>query len=172
MSPRPPRGTRLSVEQLEARDTPAFVTPPGFPPPLAVSGFRDGSVTLFAPILSTGQFSPTITSRVVPFPGFTGVVRTAFADVNGDLVPDLIAVTGPGARAQLTVIDGRDQVTRLVAPIDPFNDPAFFGGAFVAAGDLNHDGRAEIIVAPDVGGGPRVVVFSVVGNSLVLRRSF
>jgi hypothetical protein len=172
MSSRSASAARLSVEQLETRDTPAFVTPPGFPAPLAASGLINGSVVLFAPIFGTGLYSTTTTSVVIPFPGFTGVVRTAAGDVNGDQVPDLIAVTGPGGPVRMTVIDGRDQFTRLVLPVDPFLDPAFVGGAFVASGDINFDGRDEIILSADVGGGPRVVVFSLLGNVLVGRQSF
>jgi hypothetical protein len=42
--------------------------------------------------------------------------------------------------------------------LQPF-EGAFTGGVFVAAGDLTGDGRSEIVVTPDMGGGPRVLVF-------------
>ena len=38
------------------------------------------------------------------------------------------------------------------------------GGANVAAGDIDGDGRAEIIVGTERGGGPRVVVFRILAN--------
>jgi hypothetical protein len=42
--------------------------------------------------------------------------------------------------------------------VAPF-EAAFTGGVFVAAGDIDGDGKAEVVVTPDEGGGPRVLVF-------------
>src|SRR5207244_375169 len=47
---------------------------------------------------------------------------------------------------------------------------AFTGGVFVAAGDLNGDGRAEIVTGAGAGGGPHVKVFG--GPNLTEIRSF
>src|SRR5262249_55301304 len=38
--------------------------------------------------------------------------------------------------------------------------PTFTGGLFVAAGDTNGDGKADIIAGAEKGGGPQVTVFS------------
>ena len=94
-----------------------------------------------------------------PFPGLGVDVRSATADVNGDGVPDMIFVTGPGTPVRFTVISGTDGTTVLVPATDPFGGD-FTGGAFVAAGDLNLDGRAEFAFTPDQGGGPNVVIYS------------
>jgi hypothetical protein len=49
----------------------------------------------------------------------------------------------------------------VIPPTSPFaGSEGFTGGGFVSAADIDHDGRAEIIVSPDQGGGPRVTVFS------------
>ncbi len=93
-----------------------------------------------------------------PFPGFTGGVRVAVADVNGDEVPDLIAGTGPGVVTEVRVIDGADRVTELFS-VQPFED-GFTGGVYVAAGDVNGDGTPDIAISPDEGGGPRVRLYS------------
>jgi FG-GAP repeat protein len=48
--------------------------------------------------------------------------------------------------------------------------PAFTGGVFVAAGDIDGDGLADIVTGADAGGGPHVVAFS--GADLHVLRSF
>ncbi|MCZ2340415.1 MAG: VCBS repeat-containing protein, partial [Bacteroidales bacterium] len=93
---------------------------------------------------------------IAPFPGFTGEVRIASADVNGDGVPDLIAGAGPGGGPRVRVLDG---VTfQTIADIFAF-EPTFTGGVYVAAGDFNKDGYAEIVIGAGEGGGPRVQVY-------------
>jgi hypothetical protein len=39
-------------------------------------------------------------------------------------------------------------------------DLTFTGGVFVGAGDVNGDGRDDVITAPGAGGGPHIKVFS------------
>ncbi len=90
-------------------------------------------------------FGPGVTTRVV------------LADVTGDGVPDAVYASGPGVRARVVVIDG---LTGKVA-FDwlPF-EPSYTGGALVAAGDVDGDGRADVAVTADLTGGARVVVYS------------
>src|SRR5262249_51470211 len=90
-------------------------------------------------------------------PGFRGGVRVALADVSGDGVPDIITAPGPGGGPNLRAFDG--QTGAMSRNFFAF-DPGFTGGLFVAAGDLNSDGQADIVVGADAGGGPRVTVFS------------
>src|SRR5205823_12235456 len=98
---------------------------------------------------------------LTPFGTFAGNVRTAVADVNGDGVQDTIVASGPGITVRFAVISGKDNATVLVPPTSPFGgSESFTGGAFVAAADIDHDGRAEIILSPDLGGGPRVTIVS------------
>lgn len=90
------------------------------------------------------------------FGGFTGGVRVATGDFNADGVVDIAYGTGAGIANAVKVLDGKTRTHLLV--LQPF-EPAFDGGVFVAAGDVTGDGRPELIVSPDLGGGPRVRVF-------------
>jgi uncharacterized delta-60 repeat protein len=135
--------------------------PPAPPPPSVLVPAPGGQVHRFD-LGPDGKFQDAASMN--PFPGFTGEVRTAAADVNGDGFDDLIFVTGPGTPVRFTVISGKDGSTVLVPPTDPFGGD-FTGGAFVAAGDLGADVRtgnvrARVVLAPDMGGGPNVVIFS------------
>ncbi len=91
-----------------------------------------------------------------PFDTFTGGVRVATGDFNGDGVNDLVVGTGPGAPTNVSIIDGKTD--GIIVSFAPF-EPSFTGGVFVAAGDLTGDGVPELVVTPDQGGGPRVRVF-------------
>jgi hypothetical protein len=91
------------------------------------------------------------------FPGFTGGVRVTSADFNNDGVADLVAGTGPGQATQVVVLDGKSQA--VLTTISPF-EAAFTGGVFVAAGDIDGDGTADLAITPDEGGGPRARIFS------------
>jgi uncharacterized delta-60 repeat protein len=140
---------------------------------LAVSGATNGSVKVFAPTPATGQYATTPAATLTPFSGFTGNVRAAVADVNGDGFGDTIVVTGPGtAPVRFTVISGADNTTVLVPPTDPFGNATFNGGGFVSAGDFNNDGRAEWVITPDQGGGPNVVIYSLVGTTATVQKTF
>jgi hypothetical protein len=63
----------------------------------------------------------------------------------------------------MAVVSGKDGHL-LVPPTDPFGDANFTFGAFVTAGDIDHDGRAEWVVTPELRGGPRVVIFHLLAN--------
>src|SRR5205814_9948415 len=43
-------------------------------------------------------------------------------------------------------------------------DTNFVAGGYVTAGDIDHDGRAEWVVTPELQGGPRVVIFHLLAN--------
>ena len=103
--------------------------------------------------------NPTI---LVPFGKFTGGVRTAAADFNGDGTADLVVGTGPGSATLVRIFDGITHAELF--SIAPF-EAAFTGGVYVAAGDINGDGKADLVITPDEGGGPRVRVFN--GNGFV-----
>jgi hypothetical protein len=89
-------------------------------------------------------------------PGFRGGVNVAVGDVNGDQKADLVVGTGVGGGPDVKVFDGATG-----GLLDSFfaYEPSFRGGVNVAAGDLNGDGRADVVTGTGVGGGPRVQAF-------------
>ncbi len=91
---------------------------------------------------------------------FSGGVRVATADFNGDGFEDYVLGSGPGGPSTVRILDGRTGATLFNAT--PF-ELSFTGGVYVAAGDLNGDKTADLVVTADVGGGPRVLVYSGVG---------
>lgn len=95
-------------------------------------------------------------AKYQPFPGWTGEVRVASADVTGDGFTDLIAGVGKGGGPRVVIIDG---VTGSV--VDDFFafEDTFTGGVYVAAADVNGDGKADLIIGAGEGGAPRVQVY-------------
>ncbi len=81
-----------------------------------------------------------------------GNVRVATGDINGDGIPDTVTVASPGSAPVLRVFDGVTNATIL--EVEVF-ERSFLGGLFVSVADLNDDGYADMVVAPDQGGGPR-----------------
>jgi hypothetical protein len=86
--------------------------------------------------------SNTETGSFFPYSGFTGGVRVAVGDVNGDDLADVITGAGAGAvGGHVKVFDGATN-----AELRSFLAyPSFTGGVSVAAGDINGDDRADVI---------------------------
>jgi hypothetical protein len=103
---------------------------------------------------------------------FLGGVRVAVGDVNGDGQADVVTAAGPGGGPHVRVFDGAALVTGQVKELRGFfaYAPNFAGGVNVAVGDVNGDGKADIITGADAGGGPHVEAFSGADGSVL--RSF
>ena len=85
-----------------------------------------------------------------------GGVSVAVADVNADGYADIITGAGPGGGPRVTVVSGKDQ--SILENYFAY-DPSMRSGIMVAAGDINGNGRAEIVTAPMNGGGPDIRIF-------------
>lgn len=80
--------------------------------------------------------------------GFSGGVRVAAGDVNGDGRADIITGTGSGSAAHVKVFDGSN--LNVLQSFLPFSTQ-YTGGVHVAAGDVNGDGRADLVVGTESG---------------------
>ncbi len=98
-------------------------------------------------------------------PGFQGGVTVAGADVDGNGTDEIIVGAGPGGGPHVRVFRGDGTE---VNGFFPFPE-GFRGGVAVAGGDVDGDGRDDIIAGAGPGGGPHVRAFTVAGADL---RSF
>jgi hypothetical protein len=115
----------------------------------------------------SGQSGSVIRGFYAYDPRFTGGVRVAVGDVNGDGIPDIITGAGPGGGPHVEVFDG---VTNALIRSFFAYDSHFAGGVYVSAADTNGDGFADIVTGAGAGGGPHVEVWS--GKDLTLLESF
>jgi ELWxxDGT repeat protein len=116
-------------------------------------------------------------------PGFQGGVDVAVGDVNGDGVGDIIVGAGAGGSSHVRIFSGATG-TQLPGPLGSFlafpgsggsaadatssyYTAAFNGPIHVAAGDINGDGHADVIVAVGADGPPQVKIFSGADGSLL-----
>lgn len=102
-------------------------------------------------------FGPTGKARTLIQPVTDGApLEVAVADLSGDGRAEIIAGRSAGSEPWVEVLDPR--TGELVGRFLAF-DREFTGGIHVAAGDLDLDGRDEIVVAPGDGGDGQVRVF-------------
>jgi hypothetical protein len=98
-------------------------------------------------------------------PAFQGGVRVAVANVQGNGQPaDIITGAGPGGGPHVEVFSipstfGSDGLPNVIASFLAYS-PFFTGGVFVAGGDYNNDGIADILTGPGFSGGPNLRVFN------------
>jgi len=122
---------------------------PARPVGFAVTSSGSGATAVYDSLGGNARgLAPTFDSR--------NGLRVARGDFNADGVLDVAFASGPGGTGFVQVLDGRDGA--ILFDIQPF-ESAFVGGLFVALGDVNGDGFADVVISPDRGGGPRCRVF-------------
>jgi FtsP/CotA-like multicopper oxidase with cupredoxin domain len=91
-------------------------------------------------------------------PTFRGGVSVAAGDVNGDGLDDIITGAGPGGGPHVKAFSGKDG--SLLTSFFAYSSD-FRGGVNVATGDINGDGRTDVVTGAGPGGGPHVKAFHI-----------
>jgi hypothetical protein len=155
---------RLAVRprllSLEDRSLPSTTVPTATagsaddPAPLVAFGADAGSQPLVQ-VYDTADGSLKY-SFLAYSASYRGGVRVAVGDVSGDGVDDIVTAPGPGLAPLVKVFDGTtgEELASFLAYDN------FLGGTYVAVGDVNGDGFADILTGADAGGGPHVKVFN------------
>jgi subtilisin family serine protease len=91
---------------------------------------------------------------------YRGGVRVAVGDFDGDGKDEIVTAPGTGVKTEVKIFDEQGHLkNKFVA-----YDAKFLGGASIAVGDVNGDGRLEIVTGPGSGSSPQVKIFSQEGT--------
>ena len=101
-----------------------------------------------------------VTSFLAYEPSFTGGVRVAMADVDGDGLLDVITAPGAGREPVVRALKLSGQTVTELAAFDA-EEPGFAGGLYVAGGKRDDLGGAAVMTSPGSGGVPNLRIFSV-----------
>lgn len=140
-------GIRLSAADLNGDGVKQILTGPEIGAPhVQLFGVQQGGVKRLTP--GFYAFDPR----------FRGGLTVAGADTNNDGRDEIIVSPRTGAQATVKVYRGRDQaiLKNFLA-----YDGNFVGGAVIGGGDVDGDGRAEVLTVPGSFGAPQVRVFDV-----------
>jgi len=131
----------------------------GFDDIIASAGSVAPQVNVF-----NGQTGEQITFFNAYESTFTGGVRVAAADITGDGKAEIVTGPGSGRDAHVRIFNGETgaQLNSF------FAYEGFTGGVNVAAGDINSDGRPDIIVGRSKGAPPEIRVFNEINNEQIL----
>ncbi len=91
---------------------------------------------------------------------FRGGVHVAIGDVDGDGKEEIITGAGYGGGPHIRIFNDQGDLLRQFFAYDR----NFCGGVHVAIGDVDGDGKEEIITGAGYGGGPQVRIFDYSGK--------
>ncbi len=104
-----------------------------------------------------GLTNATIADYFAYEESFRGGVQVASGEFNGDGFNDVVAGSGFGGGPRVRIFSGA--TSNVLADYFAYAD-SVRGGVNVAAGDVNGDGRTDVVAGAGPGGGPDVRAFS------------
>ncbi len=113
------------------------------------------------------DFAGNLQHQFVPYASsYTGGVNVGVGDLDSDGYNEIVAAPMTGGKLPVRVFDRRGTLIREFAAF-----PALpRGGANLSVGDVDGDGRADIVIGAGMGGGPQVRVFN--GDGKLLSQFF
>jgi hypothetical protein len=94
--------------------------------------------------------------------GFRGGIEVASCDLNGDGQAEIITGTNEGGGPHVRIFSAEGTLIRQFFAYDE----SFRGGVKVFCGDVNGDGKMNIVTAPGISGGPHVKIYNNEGTWL------
>ena len=145
------RSLPSSIEALELRIAPAGI--------IVAAGA--GVVSVFTDAdLDTAHTYETMAYKFTPFAGYKGAISVAMGDFDGDGNDELITAKAAGkGDVKIWEVTGAGRVGTQLDKLVPF-PTGTNKGVSVAAGDLDGDGRDELIVGAGPGGPANVAIYS------------
>lgn len=109
-----------------------------------IAGVQTGDVS-WVKVFLAGTYQPTIADFSAFDKGFKGGVNISSGDLDNDGIDEIVvaANVGGGPHVRVFDINGSPRVESFFAFENEFR-----GGVLVSVGDVNSDGRDEIVVAP------------------------